>query len=116
MKHATKIILGGAIISLAACVQAERTEGVDPITAAVSGKTLTAGDSILNVGADGTLTGVLPDGAELIGEWSVRNGQWCRTINTPSRFAGTACQNAELIDDAKISIDGINRTTIWTIE
>lgn len=105
------VLLAGA----AACVQVETTSEMDPITAAVSGRTLVAGESVLVAGADGSLSGTLANGAELTGAWVVRDGQWCRTLVTPESLAGTACQDAEL-GNGTITIDGTNGATTWTIQ
>jgi hypothetical protein len=103
------------VAGTAACMPAGPTAEMDPITAAVSGRTLTAGDTVLNAGADGSLTGTLPNGTELSGAWTVRDGQWCRTLEVPANLAGTECQDA-VLGDGTITIDGQRGPTTWTIQ
>lgn len=97
------------------CVPATSNSDTDPITAAVSGRTLTLGSSRLDVGADGTLTGVIRNGDELVGTWSVQNGQWCRTIVQPTRLAGSECQNAS-VGNGTFTVDGLQGPLTWQIE
>ena len=99
MRKQSFVLVAVAGMALTACGDMMTGEAeMDPITRAVSGQTLTLGDSAINVMPNGALTGTVP-GGELRGAWEVRNGQWCRTITMPERTAGTACHDVELGDN-----------------
>jgi hypothetical protein len=93
--------------SLSGCVQTPNPE-VDPLTAALAGKTLVNEGGAITVGRDGSLSGTVGNGTPLVGAWAVRDGQWCRTIEQPARLAGTECQRAVLNGDGTVTIDGVN--------
>lgn len=61
----------------------------------LAGRTLTTKGATVVLGADGTMSGKVGKEA-LAGSWSVRKGQFCRTITAPGRLAGAACQDAVL--------------------
>lgn len=86
-------LFAAAGLALAACgeTMGGATE-MDPITRAVSGNTLTRGDTAIEVNTDGTL------GGHVRGTWTVSNGQWCDTIIEPEEVAGTTCMGVELGD------------------
>lgn len=71
------------------------------LTQKLSGATFTNLDNgtVVKANADGTLSG----GGGLSGTWSIKNGQWCRTLTSPPAYAGSACQ--------KMVIEG-NRMTL----
>jgi hypothetical protein len=95
MKHT--IISMAALAAMTACMDGTVTP--DPITEAVSGRTLVAGDTRLTAGANGALVGILANGDTLSGTWRISGGKWCRTLAQPSRFAGPEiCQDAALAD------------------
>lgn len=72
----------------------------DPITSAVSGRTLVSGDTRLTAGANGALVGTLASGDTLSDSWRVNNGKWCRTLTLPARFNGPeVSQDAALTDE-----------------
>lgn len=60
----------------------------------VAGKTLRLKGSVLVIGADGNLSGTTEKGEDVTGNWSVKNGEWCRTITAPARLANTDCKPA----------------------
>ncbi|MEE4118911.1 MAG: hypothetical protein V2I65_07845 [Paracoccaceae bacterium] len=96
-------------LALSGCVQTTSAD-VDPLTAALAGRSLTNDAGTIDVNRDGTLSG-LAEGA-----WTVRDGQWCRTISEPARLAGTACQDATLNGDGSVTIDGVNGPVTWAIQ
>ncbi|WP_179381689.1 hypothetical protein [Jannaschia marina] len=103
-----------ALITLSACADAPST---DPITQAVSGRTLVAGETRLTAGANGTLVGTLASGDTLSGTWRIANGRWCRTLTQPARFAGPeVCQDAALADGQLVIIGSNGTPTTYTIE
>jgi len=89
---------------------------VDPLTAAVSGKTLVAGETSIYVNPNRTLSGTGPAGA-VEGTWEVRNGQWCRNITAPAAWAGSRCQDAQLSGNT-VSLANADDTAMvnWTIQ
>ncbi|MBF9060269.1 hypothetical protein HKCCSP123_13870 [Rhodobacterales bacterium HKCCSP123] len=116
MKFVTFSLIAGSVVALSACMPSGSMVDADPITSAVSGRTLVAGDAVINAGADGSLSGTLPNGSELAGAWTVRDGQWCRTLTSPEALAGTACQAAELGDGTLTLTNGDGSTTTWMIQ
>lgn len=92
-------------VSLAGCVS---VDGGDPLYDAVVDRTLVREDGNLTIFAasDGTLTGTFPAG-DLEGTWEIRNGQWCRTVSSPERLAGSACQEMSLTENG-VEINGAN--------
>lgn len=86
----------------------------DPISDAVSGKTLTHSKNKLKLRKNGKLTGNLSDGSKLSGAWTVRDGQFCRTLKKPERLAGTECQEA-VLGDGVITITGRTGPLDWII-
>ena len=116
------MIVAAAALGLSACdtsndvlgTDAAATE-VDPITAAISGKTLSSANSKIRLATSGQLTGTAgPNGdVRLAGAWTVRDGQWCRTLNEPTQIAGTECQAATL-GDGTITI-GLNGPVTYII-
>lgn len=103
------------LIAVTAC--AEITTTPDPITLAVSGKTLVAGDTRLTAGTNGALVGTLASGDTLSGTWRINNGKWCRTLTSPARFSGSeVCQDAALTDGQLVVIGSNGNPTTYTIE
>jgi len=113
MKH--MIISVAALATMTACMDATVTP--DPITQAVSGRTLVAGDTRLTAGANGALVGTLASGDTLSGVWRIKGGKWCRTLTQPERFAGPeVCQGAALTDGQLVIIGSNGRPTTYVIE
>lgn len=97
------IISLAALIAVTAC--AEVTTTPDPLTQAVSGRTLVSGDTRLLAGTNGSLVGTLASGDTLAGTWRISQGRWCRTLTQPARFAGAeVCQDAALADGQLVII------------
>ena len=71
MKHT--IISMAALAAMTACMDGTVTP--DPITEAVSGRTLVAGDTRLTAGANGALVGILANGDTLSGTWRISGGK-----------------------------------------
>ncbi len=106
------------LLILGACAETASTPSVstDPITAAVSGKTIVSGNTKFSIGSNGSLSGIGPDGVtEFKGAWTVRDGKWCRTFTEPATFAGTECQEA-VLGDGTITITGRGGPTVWAIQ
>ncbi|GLO68990.1 hypothetical protein MACH17_05070 [Phaeobacter inhibens] len=104
-----------ALIAVTACAEVSTTP--DPITQAVSGRTLVAGDSRLTAGANGTLIGTLATGDTLSGTWRISGGKWCRTLTLPARFAGPeVCQDAALADGQLVIVGSNGSHTTYVIE
>lgn len=113
MKHT--IISIAALATMTACMDATATP--DPITEAVSGRTLVAGETRLTAGANGALVGTLANGDTLSGTWRISGGKWCRTLTQPARFAGPeVCQDAALADGQLVIIGSNGSPTAYTIE
>ena len=103
------------LTSIAAC--AELNTENDPITQAVSGRTLVAGDTRLTADANGALVGTLANGDTLSGTWRISGGKWCRTLTQPARFAGPeVCQDAALADGQFVIVVSNGSPTTYTIE
>lgn len=110
-----KIISMVALVTMTACMDDAVTP--DPITQAVSGRTLVAGDTRLTAGANGALVGTLANGDTLSGTWRIGGGKWCRTLTQPAKFAGPeVCQDAALADGQLVIIGSSGRPTVYTIE
>lgn len=62
----------------------------------IAGKTVVSDGGTFVIGAGGTLSGTVGKGDQIGGTWAVKDGQWCRTISTPKRHAGSACQAASI--------------------
>ena len=110
-------LVAGAIpmLLLAACMDAEPEDSLDPITRAISGKTLSADGNAITMEADGSLVGTLSGGTAVKGAWEVRDGDLCRTLVEPENLVGTECQKA-VLGDGVITITGLgNRDVTWTI-
>lgn len=109
------IISLAALVAVTAC--AEVTTTPDPITQAVSGRTLVSGDARLVAGTNGSLVGTLASGDTLSGTWRISQGRWCRTLTQPVRFAGAeVCQDAALADGQLVIIGSNGTPTTYTIE
>ena len=85
---------------LGACLEGTQQSSAptDPLTNAISGKTIVSETFQATLGSNGSFNGKTTDGMVFKGAWTVRNGQFCRTLTEPERFVGTECQNAELGD------------------
>jgi len=113
---AIKLVIGSMpMLLLAACMEAEPEATLDPITRAISGKTLAANGNEITMGADGSLDGILSGGTAVKGAWEVRDGDLCRTLVAPANLVGTECQKA-VLGDGVITITGLgDRDVTWTI-
>lgn len=109
----TPALITAALLTLAAC----GGSAPDPITQAVSGRTLVQGDTRISPQANGDLVGTLANGDALAGTWRVKDGKWCRTLNAPERFSGPeVCQDVAL-GEGEIVITGSNgEPQTYTIE
>lgn len=104
------------LVGLAACDAPAPQAEVDPLTAALTGKSLVIGDDVFNVNADGTLIGVGgPNQTRFVGTWEIVNGQWCREFTEPEAFAGRACQKA-VLGDGTVTITGERGPRTWSIQ
>lgn len=102
-------------LALTACVAGNPSP--DPISQAVSGKTLVAGDTRLTAGTNGTLVGTLAGGDTASGTWRISNNKWCRTLSLPVRLKGPeVCQAAALSDGKLVIIGSSGKPTTYTIE
>ena len=103
------------LVTVAACAEVSTTP--DPITQAVSGRTLISGDTRLTAGTNGTLVGTLANGDTLSGTWKNSGGKWCRTLTVPERFSGPeVCQDAALQDGQLVIVGSNGSPTTYTIE
>ncbi|MEM1076067.1 MAG: hypothetical protein AAF665_20000 [Pseudomonadota bacterium] len=105
-------------VFLITCVAAP-TFAADPITDAISGKTVKAsrGDRV-TFAKNGRLTGMVGPNQdiELLGAWTIRDGRYCRTLQKPQAAAGTKCQDITVNGDGTVTIDGTNGPIVWTIQ
>lgn len=109
------ILAIASIMTVTAC--AEVASFPDPITQAVSGRTLIAGETRLTAGANGALVGTLAGGDTLSGTWRVNGGKWCRTLTQPERFHGPeVCQAAALQDGQLVIVGSNGQPTVYVIE
>lgn len=97
--------------TMIACSTTNEVIADDPLTAAISGKTLVQGDNRILFSPNGRLSGTLANGDEVAGAWAIRDGRYCRTLTSPERVAGTVCQDVEL-GEQTVSFDG----NVWAIE
>ncbi len=105
----------GLLLSACAETSSSPDASTDPITQAISGKTLVNSAFEFTAGSNGSFIGKTPGGTEFKGAWTVRDGQFCRTLTEPASFVGTECQDAEL-GDGTITISGRNGPAIYTIQ
>lgn len=109
------ILAFASLVAVTACVDAANTP--DPITQAVSGRTLIAGDTRLTAGSNGALVGILAGGDVASGKWRISGGKWCRTLTQPARLSGPeVCQDAALTDGKLVIIGSSGKPTTYTIE
>jgi hypothetical protein len=118
-KSAPLFFAAAAALALSGCMQtggmASGDMGeMDPLTAQLSGKTLTNENGTIVLGADGSMSGAIPAG-EVAGAWTVRNGQYCRTLTAPARFAGTLCQEVRFNDDTVTFVGGVSGDSTYTM-
>lgn len=112
------LIAASTAIFLSACQMGTTGAGatVDPLDTALRGKTLTNGGSTVLLGQDGTMSGMVgPKGDTVLeGAWTVRNGQYCRTVVEPAQIAGTECQDVT-IDGNMATFRGPRGESTWMI-
>lgn len=99
-----KLVTLIALFGLAACQTttgpvSQSSAMVTDLESTLSGKTLTHPDVTILVSANGQLSGTESDGTNLVGTWTIIDGQWCRTLTAPVSFAGTACQDVSIAGD-----------------
>lgn len=103
-------------LGVTACTETTGGKTVDPLTAALSGKSLVNGDDKFDLGADGSLMGVGgPGRAKFVGTWEIVDGQWCRDFSEPAQWAGRECQPTVLGDNS-VTLTGRNGPKTWMIE
>ena len=108
-------LLTASLVAVTACTDVATSH--DPITIAVSGRTLVSGDTRLTAGQNGALVGTLANGDTLSGTWKINGGKWCRTLTLPERFSGSeVCQDAALQDGQLVIIGSNGSPTTYTIE
>lgn len=85
---------------LGACAEGTQQSAAptDPLSNALSGKTIVSENFQASLGSNGSFNGKATNGMIFKGAWTVRDGQFCRTLTEPKPFVGTECQNAELGD------------------
>ncbi len=91
-------------------VQADQT---DAVMKALSGKTIVSPTAEFKLRKNGRLTGKAGS-LKFKGSWTVRDGDFCRTLTEPKQWAGTECQPTKL-GDGTVSITGRNGTNVWKI-
>ena len=108
-------LVTASLVVVTACTDVATSP--DPITVAVSGRTLISGGTRLTAGTNGTLVGTLANGDTLSGTWKISGGKWCRTLTLPERFSGPeVCQDAALQDGQLVIIGSNGSPTTYTIE
>lgn len=111
--------ISSSIVFVSLFFAATPLSAADPITEAISGKTVKAerGDTV-KFHKNGRLTGKVgpKQDIKLLGAWTIRDGRYCRTIKEPESFAGTACQDITLNGDGTVTIFGTNGPIVWTIQ
>lgn len=87
-----------ATLGIAAALFMSATAAWSEISAdQVAGKTMIGENKAkFVIGADGSLSGTTGKGEALTGSWTVKKGNWCRTIKEPKKLAGQACQAATI--------------------
>ncbi|WP_425091221.1 hypothetical protein [Tropicimonas sp. S265A] len=102
-------------LALAACDQTALQPGPDPITAAISGKTLVNEDATFTLNPDGTASGTL--GTETYeGTWRIARGQFCGAAVKPERFSGLGlCRDIILNDNGTVTLVGGGRRSVFAI-
>jgi uncharacterized lipoprotein YajG len=85
------------ILALAACqtTTMSKEPAKNPL-APVLDRVLTNENSKFSIKSDGTFTG------DASGTYVVENGQFCRTVITPEKWAGTQCQDV-VVDGDKVT-------------
>jgi hypothetical protein len=101
-----KFVIALGMLSLGACAPVE-TGQVDPVEAALSGKTLVRENAELTVNPDGTITGFVGDAKSTpyLATWSVTNGNWCATTIEPENLAGERCREVTF-EGSKVTFTG----------
>lgn len=113
------IFLTLSAVALAGCqsTTAPVTGNTDPLTSALAGKTLlhSNGGTVIAY-ADGRMGGTEASGEDLVGAWVIRDGQWCRTIKKPEKWAGTRCQDVTIDGDQATFLRDDGSSTTYTIQ
>ncbi|MCV6585144.1 MAG: hypothetical protein OIF47_06380 [Marinibacterium sp.] len=105
-----KFTLGAVACALVLAACDIPTAAVDPLNAALSGKTLTSGSTTIMLGSDGTISG---DG--VAGTWEIRDGKFCRTLTQPESLQGSECQTVTLDGDKATFQSPTGRTSSFTL-
>ena len=91
----------------------------EAITEALSGKTIKSATSNVEFtfNSNGSLKGKAGpnQGLDIEGTWKVEDGNFCRTLTTPRRMAGTLCQKITMGDGA-VTLSGPNGTVRYTVQ
>ncbi len=110
MSSAFTLVLAAAVPSSALASDAD-------IKAALAGKTITSGKSVIKIRKNGRMTGKVGKNGDvkIEGAWAIRDGKWCRTIKEPQSFSGTECQTLSF-GDGTVSFTGSRGTSEWVIK
>ena len=87
----------------------------DSLKSAISGKSLHSDGAVIKLRKNGKLTGKLKNGDKLTCAWTVRNGQFCRTLTAPEAAVGTECQKA-VLGDVVVTIAGQRGPIEWQLK
>ncbi len=104
-------LVGG--IGFMLCAGAAQAEGIKDV---LSGKTLTSpkGKTVYILNSDGALGGKIAK-QNVVGNWEVRDEQWCRTISEPEERAGDACRTVA-IDGNHVTLGGGGQSVVYTMQ
>ena len=105
---------GGLALGLLCLLPLSAVANDDEMSAALAGRTLTAGPTVISLGEGGRLSGSVGDDP-LDGDWSISEGRFCRTINQPVRMAGTECQRME-INGGQATITSPRGSQVYSLE
>lgn len=92
----TRLLLTAPFVLLAACQSTGMDKSPSPAQALLGpalDRPITTGDSSFILHSDGRLSG------DASGTWIVENGQYCRTIVEPKKWAGSQCQDVTIEGD-----------------
>ena len=95
------------------CAGVVQAEGIKDM---LSGKTLTSpkGKTVYILNADGALGGKIAK-QNVVGNWEIRDGQWCRTISEPKEREGDACPTVEIEGD-QVTLGGGGQSIVYTMK
>ncbi|MFW8634418.1 hypothetical protein [Cribrihabitans pelagius] len=84
--------------------------------AILAGKTLVHPDITMTLLQSGQLKGVAPNGNEIIGTWAIKSNQWCRTLEKPAKFSGTACRDFTIEGDQVTMTRPDGQSAVFTLQ